>query len=62
MPGRNVKKEGNRRGKKRLYIDFTEEEKRAIRTNIVIHGDRVREARLQNTTTTVINLIFGGQR
>ncbi len=58
----NQKTEGNiRKNGKRLYIDFSPAEMREIRNNIIAHGDRTREARLQNTSLTVINLIFGGQ-
>lgn len=59
----NQKTEGNIRKKgRRLLIDFSADEKREVIDNIIAHGDRVREARMQNTSLTVINLIFGGQQ
>lgn len=56
-----IKKEGNRRGKNKLLIDFSDEEKKEVVELVLECGDRSRAARIFGTTVTVVNLIFVGQ-
>ena len=56
-----IKPEGNKRGKHKLLIDFTNDEKKEVVEFVLECGDRSRAARIFGTTVTVVNLIFGGQ-